>query len=55
MVRVPLHGRRVGGWVVRVDAVAPPGVELKPIAKVTGWGPPPDVVDLAQWAAAPSR
>ncbi len=24
---------------------------LKPIAKVTGWGPPAEVVDLARWAA----
>jgi primosomal protein N' (replication factor Y) len=51
MVRVPLHGRRIGGWVVAVDAVAPPGVDLKPIAKVTGWGPPAELVDLAGWAA----
>ncbi|HEX9992680.1 MAG TPA: hypothetical protein VGB14_07125 [Acidimicrobiales bacterium] len=50
-VRVPLHGRRVGGWVV-ADRVTPPdGVVLRPLAKVTGWGPPPDVVDLAGWAA----
>ena len=51
MVRVSLHGRRVGGWVVAIDAVPPTGVELKPITKVTGWGPPPEVVDLARWAA----
>jgi primosomal protein N' (replication factor Y) len=51
MVRVPLHGRRVGGWVVAVDAVAPPGVDLKAIAKVTGCGPPAELVELAAWAA----
>lgn len=51
MVRVPLHGRRVGGWVV-ADRVTPPaGVRLHPLAKVTGWGPPAPVVDLARWAA----
>ena len=51
MVRVELHGRRVGGWVID-DGVEPPGgVTLKPIAKVTGWGPPPDLVELAGWAA----
>src|SRR5205085_5460933 len=47
----PLHGRRVGGWVVGLGASAADGVALKPIAKVSGWGPPPEVVELAQWAA----
>jgi primosomal protein N' (replication factor Y) len=51
LVRVELHGRRVGGWVVGVDVEAPLGVELKPIAKVTGWGPSQDIIDLADWAA----
>lgn len=51
IVRVPLHGRRVGGWVVE-DRVAPPaGVVLQSIAKVSGWGPPPELFDLADWAA----
>jgi primosomal protein N' (replication factor Y) len=51
VVRVALHGRRVGGWVV-ADAVEPPaGVVLAQLAKVTGWGPPPELVDLARWAA----
>jgi primosomal protein N' (replication factor Y) len=51
-VRVPLHGRRVRGWVV-ADAVAPdPDTgRLLPIAKVVGAGPPPDVLELARWAA----
>ena len=51
LVRVELHGRRVGGWVVREGTEAPPDRALRPLAKVTGWGPPPDVVDLAAWAA----
>ncbi|HET7488054.1 MAG TPA: hypothetical protein VFJ85_09000 [Acidimicrobiales bacterium] len=51
LVRVPLHGRRVGGWVV-ADGVTPPaGVALRPLAKITGCGPPADLVDLARWAA----
>lgn len=51
VVRVQLHGRRVGGWVV-ADVVNPsPDRALKPIAKVTGWGPARDVLDLAEWAA----
>ncbi|MBV9919834.1 MAG: hypothetical protein JOY78_03130, partial [Pseudonocardia sp.] len=44
MVRVQLAGRRVGAWVVATGVRAPEGVALKPIAKVTGWGPPADVV-----------
>jgi primosomal protein N' (replication factor Y) len=51
VVRIQLHGRRVGGWVVAGDVEPPPGVALKPLAKVTGWGPSSDVVDLAEWAA----
>lgn len=51
MVRVALNGRRVGGWVVATDVVPPAGVALAPIAKVTGWGPAPELVDLAEWAA----
>lgn len=51
MVRISLHGRRVGGWVLADHVDPPSGVVLKPIAKVTGWGPAPDVIDLAEWAA----
>lgn len=50
-VRVPLHGRRIGGWVVELD---PPDVhraELLPVAKVTGLGVPPELIGLAEWAA----
>ena len=50
-VRVELHGRRVGGWVVEDDVTPPEGVELRPLKAVSGWGPPPSVVDLATWAA----
>ena len=50
-MRVALHGRRVGGWVVADDVAPPPGVSLRPLAKVTGWGPPPEVLELAEWAA----
>jgi len=50
-VRVVLHGRRVGAWVV-ADGVAPPaGVALRPLAAVRGWGPPPAVLELCDWAA----
>ena len=51
MVRVPLHGRRVGGWVVGLAGAPQTDRALQPLAKVTGWGPPADVVALARWAA----
>jgi primosomal protein N' (replication factor Y) len=51
MVRIPLAGRRVGGWVLEVDVEPPPGVEIAPIAKVSGLGPSVDMIDLARWAA----
>ena len=51
LVRVDLHGRRVGGWVVADDVTPPAGVALRPLARVTGWGPAPPIVELAGWAA----
>jgi primosomal protein N' (replication factor Y) (superfamily II helicase) len=51
VVRVELHGRRVGAWVVALDVVPEPGVVLKPLAKVSGRGPAPELIDLARWAA----
>ncbi len=50
-VRVVLHGRRVGGWVVEDDVTPPEGVAPQPLALWSGWGPPPAVVALAEWAA----
>ncbi|MEM9748998.1 MAG: hypothetical protein AAF945_20065 [Actinomycetota bacterium] len=53
IVRVELHGRRVGGWVVDLlDAIDSEvdSDQLKPIAKVTGHGPGRDLIDLARWA-----
>jgi primosomal protein N' (replication factor Y) len=50
-VRIDLHGRRVGGWVVEDDVEATPGLALKPLAKFSGLGPPAEVVALAEWAA----
>ncbi|HEV8296061.1 MAG TPA: hypothetical protein VGQ20_02145, partial [Acidimicrobiales bacterium] len=51
VVRIDLHGRRVGGWIVDVDVEPPTGVALRPLAKVSGLGPPAPLVDLARWAA----
>jgi primosomal protein N' (replication factor Y) len=49
-VRVPLHGRRVAGWVLGGSSdTARHG--LKPITRITGHGPAPELVELADWAA----
>jgi primosomal protein N' (replication factor Y) len=50
-VRIELHGRRVGAWVVEDDVAATPGVSVKPLAASSGQGPPPTVVAMAEWAA----
>jgi len=50
-VRINLHGRRVGGWVTAAGAPIPTGFELKPLAGLSGMGPPKEIVDLAEWAA----
>ncbi len=50
-VRVPFHGRRVGAWVVEIGVVPPPGVEVRDVTGVSGWGPPPSVLRLAEWGA----
>ena len=50
-VRVELHGRRVGAWVVEDRVSGIPGVPLLPLAASSGDGPPPGLVALAEWAA----
>ncbi len=50
-VRVALGPRRVGGWVVEVGVDPPAGVDLRPLARWSGRGPGPDLIDLARWAA----
>ena len=51
MVRIPLSGRRVAGWVTAVDVDPAPDVRLVPLAKLSGTGPPRELIDLAAWAA----
>jgi primosomal protein N' (replication factor Y) (superfamily II helicase) len=59
LVRVELHGRRIGGWVVALADEVSAGrpvesskpIALKPIMKVTGHGPSTDLIDLASWAS----
>jgi primosomal protein N' (replication factor Y) len=50
-VRVPLHGRRVGAWVVDTDVDPPAGLALARVAKIRGLGPSPEVVELCRWVA----
>lgn len=50
-VRLPLSGRRVGGWVVELPDRPVTGITLRPLAKVRGVGPDADLVDLTGWAA----
>lgn len=51
MVRVRLHGRRIGGWVTALTRVDEPQRAMVPIAAISSVGPSADVVALAEWAA----
>ena len=51
IVRFVLGGRRLRGWVTEIGVDPPAGVELQPLERLTGMGPPADVLSLAQWAA----
>ena len=51
-MRVPLQGRSVRGWVVETDVESETDpARLRPLKKVVGAGPPPELVALADWAA----
>jgi primosomal protein N' (replication factor Y) len=50
-VRVSLHGRRIGAWVL-ADGVEPPaGVRVQPIDRFSTIGPSAELVELSEWAA----
>ncbi len=52
MLRVPLHGRRVGAWVVGLNVEpAVPIDHLLSVTRVSSAGPPREVLSLARWAA----
>ncbi len=52
IVRIPLHGRRVRGWVVADDVVPETDhARLRPLLKVSSAGPPPEILDLCAWVA----
>ncbi|MGA9078236.1 MAG: hypothetical protein WB383_07895, partial [Acidimicrobiales bacterium] len=50
IVRVPLHGRRVRGWVIG-GADEPDGYELREILGVVSLGPSPELVELGRFGA----
>ncbi len=50
MVRVPLAGRRVDGWVTAMEVEPEPGVRLVELVKLRGVGPSPELLDLSGWA-----
>ncbi len=51
MVRVVLHGRRVGGWITEVGVEAPEAVSPAPLSKLSSRGPAPALFGLCSWAA----
>ncbi len=51
VVRVPLHGRRVRGWVVETDVAGGPGRRLHDVTKVTGLALDAETIELARWVA----
>lgn len=51
VVRIDLRGRRVRGWVTGLDVTPQEGLKLRPIKKISSYGPPASLVDLATWAS----
>jgi len=51
IVRVPLHGRRVRGWVVADDVTPGTDERLLEVLAVASDGPSADVVALTDWIA----
>jgi len=49
-IRVNFHNRSVKAWVVG-ESEGIEGVALKPVAKWSGFGPPPEMLDLLEWAS----
>ena len=51
VVRVDLRGRRVRGWITALDVKPQEGLTLSEVKKVSSYGPPSSLVDLANWAS----
>jgi len=50
-VRIEIHGRKVAGWVCGFPEQPETEKTLRTIRSVSGWGPPEEVIELAQWVA----
>jgi primosomal protein N' (replication factor Y) len=51
MVRIPLAGRRVAGWVTGVGGRAESAHRLSELSKLSGIGPSETMLELCDWAA----
>lgn len=51
LVRVPLAGRRIRGWVAALDVEPSDGHRLVELSKISGRGPTAELLELADWAA----
>jgi len=50
-VRLNFHGRSVRGWVSEFVDQPDESLERKPVVKSLGYGPPPSMLPLLQWAS----
>ncbi len=50
LVRVPMHGRRVNGWIIETN-VEPEQRSYSDLLAVRSVGPPVNIFQLAEWAA----
>lgn len=51
IVRFSLNGRLMRGWVTGIDVEPATDGPLKPLKKVSGFGPPRELLALSKWAA----
>ncbi len=51
VVRIDLRGRRVRGWITALGVRPQEGIKLREIKKISSYGPPEALVNLATWAS----
>jgi primosomal protein N' (replication factor Y) len=51
LVRVPMHGRRVNGWITDIDVTPEESRSYSELLSVRSVGPPQNVLELADWAS----
>lgn len=51
LVRIPLNGRRVRGWVTALEVEPDAELDLEAIAKLTGYALDAEVIELCRWTA----